>query len=170
MVAVSDRLCVVRHGATDWTEAGRLNGWTDVPLNERGRDQASALRERLAEIGFAAVWCSDLARAIETARLAMFEPVPDRRLRELDFGSLEGKRWSECSLDVRRALIAFDGFMAPGGESAGALRSRVNEFIEALPGGDHVLFTHGGVVRVLLRATGSDRQVEPGELLWLQIG
>jgi broad specificity phosphatase PhoE len=91
LVAMSTRLWLVRHGATDWSDAGRLNGWTDVPLNERGRLQARSLAERLAGRQFAAVWSSDLMRAIETAQLAVGEPVPDGRLRELGFGSLEGR-------------------------------------------------------------------------------
>jgi probable phosphoglycerate mutase len=167
LVAVRTRLWLVRHGATDWSDAGRLNGWTDVPLNERGRLQARSLAERLAGRQFAAVWSSDLMRAIETAHLAAGEPVPDGRLRELNFGSLEGRLWEECPPMVRDALVAFDGFGAPEGESVGELRSRVLEFVEGLPDGEHLVFTHGGVVRVLLREDGRDQQVFPGEIVWV---
>ncbi len=158
-------LWLVRHGATDWSDAGCLNGWTDVPLNERGRLEARSLAERLAGRELAGIWSSDLVRARETARLAVGEPGPDRRLRELDFGSLEGRRWEECPAEVRDALSAFDGFCAPGGESVGELRSRVCEFVGALPDGEHLIFTHGGVIRVLLREEGRDRQILPGELV-----
>ena len=85
---MSARLWLVRHGATDWSDAGRLNGWTDVPLNERGRAQATWLAGQLKGREFVDVWSSDLARAEETARLVLGQPVPDRRLRELDFGAL----------------------------------------------------------------------------------
>jgi 2,3-bisphosphoglycerate-dependent phosphoglycerate mutase len=167
MVAMSSRLWLVRHGATDWSDTGRFNGWTDVPLNEQGRLQARSLRERLATMEFAGVWSSDLVRARETARLAVGEPVRDRRLRELDFGSLEGRRWDECPLDVRRSLVAFDGFEAPAGESVEELRSRVLQFVGALPAGQHLLFTHGGVIRLLLREADRDLQVLPGALVRL---
>jgi probable phosphoglycerate mutase len=90
--------------------------------------------------------------------------VLDPRLRELAFGMLEGRRWEECPGDVRRALAAF-AFEAPGGESVAGLRSRVFRFVEELPEGDHLVFTHGGVIRLLLRETGADRQVMPGEFV-----
>jgi probable phosphoglycerate mutase len=165
LVAMSTRLWLARHGATDWSDAGRLNGWTDVPLNERGRLQARSLAERLAGRQFAAVWSSDLMRAIETARLAVGEPVPDGRLRELGFGSLEGRRWEECPLGVRKALAAFDGFEAPEGESVSQLCRRVHDFVEGLPEGGHLVFTHGGVIRLLLREGGHEARVAPGGLV-----
>lgn len=158
------RLWLVRHGATVWSESGRFCGWSDVPLNAAGRRQARALRERLAREGFAGVWTSDLARAGETARLAVGEAAADRRLRELDFGDLEGRRWEECAPDVREALLRFDGFRAPGGESVNLFRHRVLAFVEGLPEGAHLLVTHGGVIRVLLREAGRMEVVPPGGL------
>jgi 2,3-bisphosphoglycerate-dependent phosphoglycerate mutase len=163
MVAMSARLWLVRHGATDWSDASRLNGWTDVPLNDRGRLQARSLAGQLNGRSLAGVWSSDLARTEETARLALREPVVDSRLRELDFGTLEGSRWEEVPVEFQRAMAAFDGFRAPGGESVAELRSRVTRFVEGLPSGDHALFTHGGVIRLFLRATGPDRRVLPGQ-------
>jgi probable phosphoglycerate mutase len=167
VVAMSLRLWLVRHGSTDWSDAGRLNGWTDVPLTERGRLQATSLAERLHGRRFAGVWSSDLTRAIETARLAVGEAVPDPRLRELDFGVLERRPWEEIPVTARHALAAFDGFAAPGGESVAELRSRVRQFVGELPEGEHLVFTHGGVIRVLLRETGADRHVLPGEIVQL---
>jgi len=160
---MSVRLWLIRHGATDWSDASRLNGWTDVPLSDRGRLQARSLAGRLNAREFVGVWSSDLARAVETARLAVAGPVPDPGLRELDFGTLEGRRWEDIPGELQRALERFDGFEAPGGESVDQLRSRVLQFVEALPEGDHALFTHGGVIRLLLRETGVDRRVPPGE-------
>ncbi len=165
MVAVTTRLWLVRHGATDWSEAGRFNGWTDVSLNEVGRRQSERLREHLRAREFDAIWSSDLVRATETAGLAAGAAVLDRRLREIDFGTLEGLTWAECPARVREALIGFEGFEAPGGESLNRLRDRVLEFVDGLTHGDHLIFTHGGVIRVLSRAAGRDAQVEPGNLL-----
>ena len=163
---MTTRLWLVRHGATDWSEAGRFNGWTDVSLNETGRRQSERLREHLRATKFDGIWSSDLVRATETAGLAAAGPaVPDRRLREIDFGALEGRTWAECPDHVREALVAFDGFEAPGGESVTQLRDRVLEFVDGLSRGDHLVFTHGGVIRVLSRAAGRDAQVEPGNLL-----
>jgi len=152
----------VRHGETDWTAAGRLSGWRDVELNSVGRDQARGVRGRLAEREYAGVWSSDLRRASETAHLAYGPPVLDPRLREIDFGALEGMRWAELSADRQRGLLDFDGFAAPGGESVDDLRDRVLDFVSSLARGHHLLFTHGGVIRLLLREAASDERVGPG--------
>lgn len=161
---MSVRLWLVRHAATDWSEAHRFCGSTDVPLNARGRQQARALGERLAAEGFTSTWSSDLARAEETGRLAVGGAAADPRLRELHFGELEGKRWEDCTADMRAALLAFDGFRAPGGESVGELRSRVLAFVDTLADGDYLVFTHGGVIRVLLRERGRDEEIPPAGL------
>jgi 2,3-bisphosphoglycerate-dependent phosphoglycerate mutase len=150
------RLWLVRHGQTDWNAQRRFQGWADVPLNEVGRSQATALRTVLEPLTFDGVWSSDLARAVDTARLAYREPVTDPRLRELDFGDLQGRTWEELSPPVRDALAAFDGFHAPGGESMAEFSDRVHGFVDALPPGDHLVIAHGGVVRLLGRVCGAD--------------
>ena len=61
--------------------------------------------------------------------------------------------------------MRFEGFRAPGGESYEALHARVHAFVDGLPPGRHVLFTHGGVVRLLAREVGEDRFVPTGTLL-----
>jgi probable phosphoglycerate mutase len=165
VVEMSARLWVVRHGATDWSDAGRLNGWTDVPLNERGRLQATRLAGKLAGRSFAGVWTSDLSRSTETARLAASGSVTDERLRELDFGELEGRTWDECPSEAREALLSFDDFKAPGSEAVAQLRRRVHEFATSLGEGDHLVFTHGGVIKLLLREAGRDTSVAPGALV-----
>jgi probable phosphoglycerate mutase len=163
------RLWLVRHGETDWSAAGRLNGWTDVPLNLVGRRQARALAGEVVGRRFEAVWSSDLRRASETARLAGFEPVLEGRLRELDFATLEGHTCADLSPRTRTALIDFDVFVAPGGESVDAMRGRVLAFVDALPAGDHLVFTHGGVIRLLSR-TGIERVAAPGEVVVFEVG
>jgi 2,3-bisphosphoglycerate-dependent phosphoglycerate mutase len=158
------RLCLVRHGATAWSETGRLTGWTDLPLSPRGRAEARALRSRLEGRRFVAVWSSDLTRAVETAQIAASPPMKDRRLRELDFGELEGMGWNDLLPEMRRALLTFDGFQAPGGESLDQLRCRVAEFVTGLVPGEHLVVTHGGVARLLLRNAGSDQVLGPASV------
>jgi probable phosphoglycerate mutase len=169
VVTTTLQLCLVRHGATDWSDAGRLNGWRDTPLNERGRSQARRLAGALNVGEFSGVWSSDLRRATETAELAAGVCTPDHRLRELDFGSLEGWTWEQLSPDVQQSLTGFDDFFAPDGESTAQLRQRVHEFIDSLPAGCHLVFTHGGVIRVLARNTRAEPRVAPGEFVWLSV-
>ena len=167
LVVMNLRLWLVRHATTNRVEAGRFNGWEDAPLNERGRVEAAALR--VPERTWAGIWSSDLTRARETARLARFDPIVDRRLRELNFGSLEGMAWDELELATQESLVEFDNFVAPGGESASDLRERVGDFVSDLLPGDHLVFTHGGVIRLLLRAAGRSEEVPPGHCVEIEM-
>jgi len=160
-------LWLVRHGQTPASRGRTLAGWTDVPLTPAGEVQAVALREVLDGERFEGVWSSDLRRAISTARLAWGEPTPDPRLRELGFGDLEGVAYETMAPRWQEGLLRFEGFAAPGGESFDQLRSRVTSFLDELPGGRHLVFTHGGVVRLLAREVGEDRFVPTGTLLVL---
>jgi probable phosphoglycerate mutase len=158
-------LWLVRHGETPASRGRTLAGWTNVPLTERGEEQAAALRPLRAGESFDGVWSSDLLRAVTTARLAWGEPSQDRRLRELSFGDLEGADYMTMDPRVQEGLKRFEGFVAPGGESFEELRARVMSFVDELPPGRHALFTHGGVMRLLARELGEDRFVPTGTLL-----
>lgn len=155
-------LWLVRHGETTWNREGRLTGWSDVPLTALGEQQARALSGWLAAERFERVVASDLQRAIQTARLAYGEPQEvSAALRELEFGQLEGLKWAELPEAYRAALLAFDGFQAPGGESTAQMRRRVYGFFDRLPAGRHLVFTHGGVLRMVLRELDQDRFLPP---------
>jgi len=158
-------LWLVRHGETAASRDRRLAGWTNVPLTDEGERQAVALRPRLAGQRFDSVWSSDFDRALSTARLAWGEPRQDERLREMSFGALEGRSWEDLSAAERDALVRFSGFTAPGGESFDAVRARVLSLVADLGPGRHLLFTHGGVVRLLSREAGEDSFVPTGTLL-----
>lgn len=160
-------LWLVRHGETPASRGRTLAGWTDVPLTEHGEGQAAALRPLVAGERFDGVWSSDLRRAVTTARLAWGEPRPDARLREMSFGTLEGRPWADLEPRVEEALARFEGFSAPGGETFEDLRARVFAFLDGLPPGRHLVFTHGGVVRLLSREVGEDYFVPTGTLLVL---
>lgn len=158
-------LWLVRHGETPASRDRMLAGWTNVPLTEAGERQAAALRSQLANQRFDSVWASDLDRALATARHAWGEPRQDARLREMSFGELEGRSWEALEPAERDAVARFAGFTAPGGESFESLRARVLSFVDSLEPGRHLLFTHGGVVRLLSREAGEDGFVPTGTLL-----
>jgi len=157
-------LWLVRHGETPASRDGFLAGWTDVPLTEVGQDQARALRPVLATETFTSVWSSDLDRTMSTARLAYGEAPTDRRLRELHFGELEGQPWREIDARHLQALMAFEGFAAPGGESLVDLKLRVLAFVEGLGPGRHLIFTHGVVIALLGREVGQKELIPTGAL------
>lgn len=147
-------LWLVRHGETEWNAAGRFCGRSDPPLTDRGRTQAASLRPELRDREFVSCLSSPSLRAIETARLAYGEPAIDERLRELDFGDVEGRTWMECSDDLRRKLADYETFEAPNGESVAQLSARVAALLAELGAGRHLVFTHGGVIRLLLGRVG----------------
>jgi 2,3-bisphosphoglycerate-dependent phosphoglycerate mutase len=149
-------LWLVRHGETTHSRDGMLAGWGDVPLTEVGEEQATAVRPLLAGERFAGVWSSDLSRARRTAALAWGDATPDRRLREINFGELEGQAWATLDDSLKQALVHFAGFNPPGGETIEVMRARIHSFLDELPPGRHLLFTHGGVIRALTREVGED--------------
>lgn len=150
-------LWLIRHGQTDWNADARIQGSSDVPLNEVGLEQAGCLTQRLAGTRFDGVFCSDLQRASVTCATALPDAraTEDPRLREMAYGILEGARWSE--LDEAQAAAAREWREAPltrripGGESYDDLTRRVRAFVDDLPAeGRFVAFTHGGTVRSAL--------------------
>jgi probable phosphoglycerate mutase len=139
-------LILVRHGETDWNAAGRLQGHTDRPLSDYGREQARRLAEELAgdELdAIYAIYASDLARARETAEIVgerLHLPVLlDPDLREKDWGTWEGLTSTE-RLDVE--LV---------GESTEQHRRRMLAALGRIaakhPYGRVLVVTHGGSLR-----------------------
>jgi 2,3-bisphosphoglycerate-dependent phosphoglycerate mutase len=146
------KICLVRHGVTDWNLEGRWQGWSDTPLSKLGEEQAWALRTRLEDKHFDRVYSSDLVRALDTARLSGFEPHPDARLRELNFGVFEGGDNTENAKHPEFAAWIQDPVnrAAPLGESYANLRARAMHWLENLPESGEVLaFSHGGLIQVL---------------------
>ena len=146
------QIYLVRHGETEWSRSGKHTGRTDVPLTDRGREQAPALGTRLAGHHFALVLTSPLSRAAETAQLAGF-PDTERAddLREWDYGEFEGRTTPEIQEDIPGWTI----WMGPwrGGETPEEVAARVDRVIarclDPTVEGDCLLFAHGHVLRVL---------------------
>jgi len=160
-------LWLVRHGETTYSASKRVAGWSDPPLTDNGRHQAEALRPLIDGRQFMSVWSSDLQRAVESARLAWGEPGTDRRLRECDFGALEGCTYEEADTTYGEVFSEFRDFEAPDGETHEAFRCRVRDFVTSLEPGRHLLFVHGGVIRVLTQDLGVDRFIATGSLVGL---
>ena len=88
-------LYIMRHGKTDWNEKHKLQGRTDVPLNEEGRRMAEKAREEYKDVHCDVCWCSPLIRAKQTAGILLrgrdIPIITDDRLREMSFGIYEGQ-------------------------------------------------------------------------------
>ncbi len=158
-------LWLVRHGETTRSAAREIAGWSDPPLTARGEREARALGATLAGTEFDSVWSSDLQRPVATAKLAWGEATPDGRLREFNFGELETLSFESVDPAIAADAMAFRNFQAPGGESNATLRERLDGFLNQLPGGRHLLFVHGGVIRSLTQDIGLDRFVSTGSVV-----
>ena len=151
--ATNRRVWLVRHGETEWARVGRHTGSTDIPLTDRGRDQARALGPRLSGLRFALVLTSPLSRAAETASIAGFEDVAvaDVDLMEWDYGAHEGQTRAE----IRASMPGWTIWRGPwpGGETIGQVGVRADRVITRLrdpaASGDALVFAHGHLLRVL---------------------
>jgi len=161
-------LVLVRHGETAWNAEGRVQGQTDVPLNEIGRAQAEALVPVLGAEVFGAIYSSDLQRVRETAQPAAkalgLEVALEAGLRERHYGMFETLTYVECR---ERFPAEFERFRDKAlefdfgsGEGLQAFCDRALASVRAIAerhaGSAVLVFTHGGVLEMLYReATAS---------------
>ena len=107
-------LYIMRHGKTEWNELHKLQGRTDIPLNENGRKMAREAGKRYREIHFDICYCSPLIRAKETAELVLegriVPIVTDDRLMEMCFGEYEGKQLCIAGLPNQSGISGTGAF------------------------------------------------------------
>lgn len=120
------------HGADADEDKKISSGWSDVGLSELGVEQTKELKEKIKDIKFDVVFCSDLKRAVDTASLVFGDSVSiiqDTRLRECNYGKLNGAPTSVVEPMCESECI-YDKF--PEGESYENVKSRVADFLEFL--------------------------------------
>ena len=148
------RLLLIRHGETAWNIDSRIQGHTDIPLNDVGRWQAERVALALADEGVDAVFSSDLQRARDTAEAiarTVSRPLQlDEQLRERHFGRLEGLTHGEIHAqwpdDARRWRDRDPHYGPDGGETLSAFYERcvgaLRRVAEAHPGQTVVVVAH----------------------------
>jgi len=159
---VVTRLLLARHGETDWNRLGRWQGQTNVPLNDVGRRQAMALCSSLKDEQLAAVYCSTLQRAVETAHAIAaahrLNVCRDARLNEIKLGKWEGMTRKDIAARYPDLLQAWEAdpssVRPPDGESIVELQDRVMAVIDeislAYPGETVCIIGHkmtNGIIR-----------------------
>jgi len=120
------------HGTTTDNEKHISSGWKDVELSELGVKQSVDLKEQTKDKKFDVVFCSDLKRAIKSAELTwdgMYPIIPDARLRECNYGELNGAL-SEIVEPMQEEECIEKPF--PGGESYEDVKTRVADFLKFL--------------------------------------
>ena len=154
------QLALLRHGHTSWNRLGRIQGRTDIELDDDARAQLAAFRLP-APWDQADIVSSPLSRAVETAKLVSGRtPETCLALTEMDWGAWEGKRGVDLIADPSSGFrdIEYWGwhFQPPNGDSPDMLRRRLLPWVTTL-NSDTVAICHIGVMRVLLaHATGWD--------------
>lgn len=144
---------MIRHGETDWNVEGRTQGWTDLPLNKRGRQQAKQIIDDLAKKKWDLIVTSPLQRAKETAHIIQDDialPVLiSDHFKERHYGDVEGMLRHERKKRYPTNIY-------PNSESREALTIRVVNGMEKLhktyPGKNILLITHGGAINAALTA------------------
>lgn len=152
------RLALLRHGHTEWNRAGRIQGRTDIPLDNAAKQGLSALMLP-PTWQTANLFSSPLARAVDTARIvADREPHTDPALIEMNWGAWEGRFGAQMRADPNSGYRDIDtwgwSYTPPEGEAPSALLDRLEPWVADLQQ-DSIAVCHIGVMRVLLaRATG----------------
>lgn len=160
------KIYLVRHGETNWNKSGRIQGNSNIPLDEKGRELAAITAEGLKDVPFERVYSSPLIRAYETAEILVhgrgLEIVTDARIREFSFGIAEGMN---LSLLKKIPFSRIGTFFrtperytrpAPGAETVDMVTKRaaafLNEVLLPLEGscGTVLVTAHGGVNRAIL--------------------
>ncbi len=162
------RLSLVRHGQTDWNLAKRIQGSSDIPLNDTGRAQADVTGRALAGGDWDAIYASPLSRAMETASIIaghvdLGRPEPVDGIAERRYGEAEGLTGAEI-------LARWpEGVAVPGRETRDAVVARalpaLLELAERHPGESVIVVSHGGVIGSLVRHVTDHALPGPGEVI-----
>lgn len=150
---------LMRHGETDWNKARRLQGQSDIPLNEYGIELAVKTAEALADVPFDMAFCSPLGRAAETAGIILRDrETPlyrDIRLKEIHFGTNEGICFDAAKRNPEDPLHDFfcnpESYLPPkGAESFAQVAERGRSFLQ-----EKILPLEGSCETILMVAHGA---------------
>ena len=156
------KLYLVRHGETDYNNSLRFQGQIDIPLNQKGIEQAEKVAGFLKDIPLQAIYSSSLKRARTTAeiigRVKGIEPQITDALREMSFGIWENMNSSDSQKKYAKEWKDFFASPAstkiPQGESMSDVQKRaypvVQQILDQYPEGDVAFVAHGGIIRVLI--------------------
>ena len=145
-------LFVVRHGETEGNVKKLYYSQMDMPLTDKGRQQAMALRPFLSQFTFDRVYSSDLSRALETAQLMLpgCQPIQSSLLREYKMGWIDGMTHAEVWEKFGYINEHYEQF---GGESPQDMCARLQTFLDGLvadPCDRALVFGHAGTMKGLL--------------------
>ena len=150
------RILVVRHGQTDWNLEKRIQGVTDIPLNNEGISQAKIAKEFVRNIELDLIICSTLKRAIQTANIINEDKIVpikyDKSLIERNYGVLESLKTDEINFD--EFFEYYKNKPCEKGENIKDFFYRIFKFLDKLyeeykEYNNILLVTHGDVSRAI---------------------
>ncbi|PKM89996.1 MAG: alpha-ribazole phosphatase [Firmicutes bacterium HGW-Firmicutes-12] len=156
------RLYLVRHGLTIWNHEFRYQGHTDISLSSEGIAQAKALQQRFQLENFTAIFCSDLQRAQETARIInqphKLRIQVNQYFKEINFGEWEGLTYDDLKDKYPEQIKVWQKtphlLRLERGETFVELRDRaligIREITSKYPEGNILIVTHGGTIASLI--------------------
>lgn len=161
------KIYIMRHGETTLNSKGVMQGWLDEPLNENGRLLAALTGKALKGIRFDCCYSSPLIRATETANIILRESgnntsiIVDERIKEINFGDMEGKKITEMGEEGYGFYVDplhFGGF--PKGETVNNLCLRTQNFLKEIiakdDGKTYLVSTHGCSMRAMINYLKDD--------------
>lgn len=155
------KIYLIRHGQTDWNLAGKIQGSTDIPLNETGKSQAQALAKGMEKRPVMQIFSSTLKRAVATAAAIGRSQKVDvdiiRGLEEVGFGHWEGMSWTEIQEtypeEYEKWCMNPIDVAPPGGESQREIYRRCGQVVEGIVAqahGDVAIVSHGATMAYLI--------------------
>ena len=144
---------LVRHGQTDWNLEKKTQGHTDISLNDNVREQALRVSNFLRNYKIDKIYSSDLLRASETAEIINkclnLNIILDNRLREINYGDLEGIPRTTLSQDVW--AVFNNNPLELHAEPMLDVYTRIKNFFDSLNYDEDILIvTHGGALRIIM--------------------
>ena len=151
-------LYLLRHGETDWNKSKKIQGLTDIELNDKGKSQAEQMRDRLRNVNFTSCFSSPLKRARETAAIIVdgkCDIDENILLLERSFGRYEGMCLDDMNVDIA-SLWDYNSVIEDV-ETMKNLLNRADLFLKQLSitckDDDHVaVVAHGGIIKALYYA------------------
>ncbi len=158
----------VRHGQTVFNMYNRMQGWSDSPLTEMGKDQAATAGRALADVKFTSAYVSSSQRTRDTAAIILqgrgMHPVVTRGLKEVNFGEYEGVVTDSWREEVMRRHMDNENWKDAGGEDGDDVRARMlntlNKIVSRAKDGDTILLVSHGTyyMNMLWNLFGLNRQ------------
>lgn len=155
------KIYLIRHGQTDWNLAGKIQGSTDIPLNDTGKAQAEALAKGMEDRPVTQIFSSTLQRAVTTAAAIGQSQKVDvdiiSGLEEVGFGHWEGMTWQEIQEkypeEYQKWCMNPVDVSPPGGEKQRDIYLRCAQVVEGIVAqaqGDVAVVSHGATMAYLI--------------------